>query len=306
MDPLYQAIGWLLSIFYAVIPNFGISIILLTCTVMLVLFPLTRKQTRSMIAMQQVQPEIKKIQQRYKDDRQKQNEELMRFYQENKINPLAGCLPILMQMPVFIALFGVLRHPEDHIPTSSDLFHKLCGGARDAAACGTPRGLRFLGMNLSTAAADAGKVVDSFAGRLPYLLMVGLVVLTGWYQAYQTQLRVRRQGNVTPQTQQMMIITRVLPIVFGVVSYQFASGLVVYYVTSNLFRIGQQHFVLNKYYEEAREQAAAKKARPPATPAGGEEITGPATSASAGGPASGSRPSQPSRHASRKKRKRRR
>ena len=109
LSPLYKVIGFLLAAYYEFIPNLGVCIILLTCTVMLVLFPLTAKQARSMIAMQRVQPEIKKIQQRYKDDKQKQNEEIMKFYQENKINPLAGCLPLLMQMPVFIALFRLLH-----------------------------------------------------------------------------------------------------------------------------------------------------------------------------------------------------
>src|SRR4029078_3347369 len=121
--PLYDVIGWLLAFYYSLFPNprygLGIAIILLPCTVLLAIFPLTAKKTRSIIAMQRVQLEIKKIQQRYKDDKQKQNEELLKFYQENKINPLAGCLPLVIQSPVFIALLGILRNiskMEDHIP----------------------------------------------------------------------------------------------------------------------------------------------------------------------------------------------
>ena len=109
LGPFLSVIGWLLAFFYSIIPNLGISIILLTCIVMAVLLPLTAKQTRSMIAMQRIQPEIKKIQQQYKDDRQKQNEELMKFYQENNVNPLSSCLPVLLQMPVMFALFRVLQ-----------------------------------------------------------------------------------------------------------------------------------------------------------------------------------------------------
>ena len=109
LEPFETAIGWLLAVFYSVVPNLGISIILLTCAVMAVLLPLTAKQARSMIAMQRIQPEIKKIQAKYKDDKQKQNEELMKFYQENKINPLSGCLPLIVQMPILFALFRVLR-----------------------------------------------------------------------------------------------------------------------------------------------------------------------------------------------------
>ena len=84
---------------------------------MLVQFPLIAKQTRSMIQMQRVQPEIKKIQQQYKDDRAKQNEELLKFYQENKINPIAGCLPILVTLPIGIAVFRTFRNGvQNHLP----------------------------------------------------------------------------------------------------------------------------------------------------------------------------------------------
>src|SRR5207253_515837 len=96
-DPLYRIIGWLLALLYSIPPhNLGIAIIVLTLIVMAVQFPLIAKQTRSMIQMQRVQPEIKKIQQKYKDDRAKQNEELLKFCQENKINQLACCLPLLL------------------------------------------------------------------------------------------------------------------------------------------------------------------------------------------------------------------
>ena len=87
-DPILKAIGWLLALFYAAVPNLGISIILLTFTIMLLLYPLTAKQARSMIAMQMHQPEIKRIQAKYKHDRAKLNEEMMKFYQENKINQI--------------------------------------------------------------------------------------------------------------------------------------------------------------------------------------------------------------------------
>ena len=105
LDPLYRVIGWLLAVFYNPPHSLGLAIIVLTIVIMLVQFPLTAKQTRSMIQMQRVQPEIKKIQQKYKDDKAKQNEELLKFYQENKINPLAGCLPMIITIPIGIAVF---------------------------------------------------------------------------------------------------------------------------------------------------------------------------------------------------------
>lgn len=309
LDPLYAAIGWLLSVFYSIIPSLGIAIILLTCTVMLLLLPLTAKQTRSMIAMQRIQPEIKKIQQQYKDDRQKQNEALMRFYQENNINPLAGCLPMLVQMPIFIALFGVLRNIQDHVPTTGrlgDLYRDICHGVA-ASAC-TPKGIYFLGMDLTTSPADSAGVTDGFIERIPYLLAVALVVVLGWYQMWQTQRRQQRSGTMqnNPVAKQMQVMTRVFPLLFGWFAWIASSGLVVYFATSSLWRIGQQHLVLNRYYDEAAAEKAGERGapgtkappRPEAAPAAGSDNG----TRDAGSPAR----SGPSPHASRKKRKRRR
>src|SRR5882757_8887549 len=126
--------GTVLSWLYAIVPNYGIAIIMLTILVRLVLYPLTAKQARSMIAMQRVQPEVKKLQAKYKNDRQKLNEEMMAFYKENKINPLAGCLPLLVQLPIFFALFRVLHDSYKHIPKTSNLYHALCGGIKGCTA----------------------------------------------------------------------------------------------------------------------------------------------------------------------------
>ena len=127
-----------LAFFYSIVPNAGVAIILLTVTVRLLLFPLTAKQAKSMLAMQRLQPEIKKLQAKYKSDRQKLNEEMMKFYQENQINPLGGCLPLLVQMPVFIALFQVLRSTAATVPTGSSLYKAIIaaepnGGSRSSA-----------------------------------------------------------------------------------------------------------------------------------------------------------------------------
>src|SRR5438105_3920598 len=124
--PIFDGIAWLLSVFYSVVPDLGIAIVLLTMVIMVLLYPLTAKQAKSMIAMQRVQPEIKKLQAKYKGDRQKMNEELMKFYQEHKINPLAGCLPLLVQLPILFSLFRVLRDSYKYLPKSSDLYHKFC------------------------------------------------------------------------------------------------------------------------------------------------------------------------------------
>src|SRR5215470_1655393 len=132
-DPLYNFFGAILAFFYSLVPNLGVAIIMLTVVVMLALFPLTAKQAKAMLNMQRAQPEIKRIQQKYKNDRQKQNEEVMKFYQENKINPLAGCLPLLVQMPIFISLFHLMRTPYKYLPTDSKLYAAFCTPAGKAA-----------------------------------------------------------------------------------------------------------------------------------------------------------------------------
>ena len=108
-EGFFDALASVLNFFYTLIPSYGISIMMLTVLVMALITPLTVKSTRSMLQMQRMQPEMKRLQAKYKDDREKLNEELMKFYRENKINPLGGCLPIVAQMPVFIIMYQLLR-----------------------------------------------------------------------------------------------------------------------------------------------------------------------------------------------------
>jgi YidC/Oxa1 family membrane protein insertase len=244
-DPVYNFFGAILAFFYGIIPNLGVSIILLTVLVMLVMFPLTAKQARSMMEMQRAQPEIKKLQAKYKNDRQKQNEEIMKFYQEHKINPLAGCLPLLVQMPVFFALFRVMREPYKHIPKSSDLYAAFCTGPQGhlyTNACnrpklGLPTAQNFLGMDLSQ---HATGVTGGFLDALPYFLLVGAVIVTAFLQSRQSR---RNSPNMNSQ---MAMVTTVLPIGFGLLSLAFPAGLVLYFLISNLWRLGQQELIMRK------------------------------------------------------------
>ena len=232
-DSIRQGLGSVLAFFYSIVPNSGVAIILLTVAVRLVLFPLTAKQAKSMIAMQRVQPEIKKLQAKYKNDRQKLNEEMMKFYKENSINPLGGCLPLLLQMPVFIALFQTLRDIQKFIPLDSQMFQDICAPAKTAAKC-TPN-MHFAGMNLTTSASKAAS--SGFGTVWPYLVLVGFVVVTGFVQQRQT---MRNQTQANPQ---MAIISKVFPVVFAFISWGLPSGVGLYFATSNLWQIGQQEVV---------------------------------------------------------------
>jgi YidC/Oxa1 family membrane protein insertase len=272
LDPLYEAIAWLLSIFYAVIPNLGVSIILLTFTIMLLLYPLTAKQARSMIAMQLHQPEIKRIQAKYKNDRQKMNEEVMKYYQEHKINPLAGCLPLLVQLPIFFALFHVLRNSYKYVPTSSDLYEALCtnpktGRVVGVAACGDIPGLpihqKFLGVDLSVTAPNQ---VTTWATIVAFSFVL-LSVLSGFMQSRQASRR-------TPQAnKQMATVMKVLPVAFGLFSLQFPAGLVLYFCVSNFWRLGQQEVIFRRYGTAANPTHRSRLSRPSAVDVESRERT---------------------------------
>jgi YidC/Oxa1 family membrane protein insertase len=256
LDPLYRVLGYLLAMFYVPFHSLGIAIILLTLVIMLVQFPLTAKQARSMIQMQRVQPEIKKIQAKYKDDKAKQNEELLKFYQENKINPLAGCLPMVVTIPIGIAVYRTFSEGlQHHLPQTGSigrLYTDICAGHTSTKVCGkaishhTPEAMRFLGMSLNLSAREA----HGFPTVLPYYILVGLVVLTGWYQVKQTQARQLQQGN-TPPNAQMQAMTKIFPVIFGLITLGINAAATTYFVISNAWRIGQQHLVIGKMYDQA-------------------------------------------------------
>src|SRR4051795_3559730 len=108
-NAIAKPLASLLAFFYGLIPSYGVAIVLLTVAIMLVLTPLTVKSTRSMLAMQRLQPEIKRLQAKHKNDRQALNEAMMAFYKEHQVNPISGCLPQLVQFPVLIVMFRVIR-----------------------------------------------------------------------------------------------------------------------------------------------------------------------------------------------------
>lgn len=241
---LTGALGSVLNFFYSILPvglgsaRYGVAIIMLTLAVSLLLFPLTLKQTRSMKAMQEIQPDVKKLQKEYKEDRQELNAKLMELYQERGVNPAAGCLPLLVQMPIWFALFTVLRVSRDAleagtsaIPAGSKLADALLAGQTD-----------FLSMDLQITPSTASG--GGFTQLIPYLLLILVVVGSGYWQSVQTMRRRKPNGEQSAQAQGVQNAMRFLPILFGVFSWNFPTGLVLYFATSNLFRVGQQAYIL--------------------------------------------------------------
>ena len=138
---LLDGLGWVVAQIYELIPNYGVTIILLTIVIRLVLLPLGIKQVRSMQHMQIVQPKIKQIQAKYKGNKQRQQEEIMKLYKEYGVNPFSGCWPVLLQFPILIAMYSVLRWPQHpiHVPTDSGLYAAVSQQIPDAAP-GDPNG----------------------------------------------------------------------------------------------------------------------------------------------------------------------
>ena len=254
---MFQFLADALAFFYNVWPSYGGSIILFTLAIMLVLSPLSIKSARSMIAMQRVGPELKKIQAKHKNDREALNREMMAFYQEHGINPFSSCLPVLLQMPVFIVLYQVLigltRRMDGANSNFNPKYLENDQGALAEALRGTNKMLSF-GMDLSQGALSELQN-EGIITALPYITLVGLVVLTSFVQ--QRQVQGRNTGNASNAQQQM--IGKILPFIFIPISVSIPSGVVIYFVVSNSVRIAQQALVTKLDFSPKAMAAAEAK-----------------------------------------------
>jgi YidC/Oxa1 family membrane protein insertase len=232
LDPVAKPIAAVLAFFYSLVPNYAAAIVMLTIAVMIILTPLTIKQTRSMLVMQKLQPEMKRLQEEHKNDRQALNEAVMALYKEHNASPLGGCLPMLLPFPVFIALFRILEQltrkvkgkvQPKYLTTSTQMYKDIVhqGGT-----------LKSFGMDLAKSAAN---VHGDFASKLPYFVLVLLMVGTQYYQ--QRQLTSRNPQAAQGQQAQIM---KFFPLLFGVFAIRFPAGVIVYWTVSNVIRIFQQ------------------------------------------------------------------
>jgi YidC/Oxa1 family membrane protein insertase len=280
---LLDGIGWILAWIYGVVGNFGLSIIILTLLIRIVLLPLGIKQIKSMGAMQAIQPKIKEIQKKYKGNKQKAQEETMKLYKEAGVNPLGGCLPLLLQFPILIAMYAVIRPPQlvpatvegqnvyevhnSHLPVDSQLFENVV----------LHQDLNFLGMNLQCSAAQSGTqapekaangdvkpntpILSSDGTALPFDATTGdgkidcgskpiakmpyyvLLVVMVGTTFYQ-QRQMQRASPPGAASGQQQAILKFMPLMFGIFGYTFPAGLTLYWTVSNLWQIGQQYALL--------------------------------------------------------------
>lgn len=282
-EGFFDALAGVLNFFYTLVPDglrpsmgFGLAIMALTVLVMTLITPLTVKSTKSMMQMQRLQPEMKRLQEKYKDDREKLNQELMAFYRENQINPLGGCLPLIAQMPVFIIMYQLLRGltvrpggqgsgvgqaiAQTQLQTdvtpwlyTDQVFRPdhLNPGTEMYQALSVTNDMNFLGMDLSLSAAQA--VSKSLLIAIPYLLLLLIMLGTGLYQNRQMQAR-STSGSINPQQQMLM---KLMPFFLPVFSYGFPAGLALYWCTQNFCRIGTNAYITRSLYKKDQADDAA-------------------------------------------------
>jgi YidC/Oxa1 family membrane protein insertase len=264
LNPLYNFVSGVMVAFHNVFsPIFGtdsgvtwtLSIMGLVVLIRIILIPLFVKQIKSQRAMTALQPHMKAIQAKYKDDRQKQSEEMMKLYKEHKANPLSSCLPILAQAPIFFALFTVLNGIGKNPPVSHGVFtQEDVVNAAQAKFFGAPISETFLSSDISTV-----KIVT--------IILIAFMSLT----TFTTQRQLMTKGmpkmdssnNMMLQQQKIMLYA--FPVIFAITGVNFPIGVLIYWSTTNLWTWGQQFYVIKRNptpgspaYEELRKKRNKK------------------------------------------------
>jgi YidC/Oxa1 family membrane protein insertase len=237
LDPIARPLAWVLAGVYAVIPNYGVAIIGLSILWMLIISPLTLKSTRSMLAMQKLQPELKKLQEKHKNDRQAFAQAQMDLFREHNVSPFGSCLPMLLPLPVFFALFKVIDGLS-HTVTQNGVVvadpKYLNSGTQMFKAISAAHGhLEAFGMDLSKSALAHHSGVIAAA---PYWIALLIMAGTSYLQSSMMMSRNQVQAAANPQMRMM----KYLAPLFALFCIRFPAGVVVYYATSNICRILQQ------------------------------------------------------------------
>lgn len=263
--PLFLAIADVLAFIYGIVPNYAVAIVILTILIMALLTPLTIKSTRSMLAMQALQPELQKLRQKYKgpENREQLNQEMMRLYREQGVSPTGGCLPMFLQMPALIVLYDTLKGLTNtitrgqafptrtllrngtwvkagtkctqavcavprYIPTSSKMYHNLVA---------TPGVMHSLGLNLALKPFSHHAFWYEY---VPYFAFVAVAVALQYIQMSQMTKRNPAAAQANPQMQTMQ---KIMPLIFAYIYFLIPVGVVIYMIVSTLMRIGTQDII---------------------------------------------------------------
>jgi YidC/Oxa1 family membrane protein insertase len=258
---MFELAARLIATFYAWTHNYAIAIGLVAVVVMLLITPLTLKSTKGMLEMQRLQPEMRRLQTEFKGDRQKLNEAMMKLYQQHKVNPLASCLPIAAQMPVFIIMFqalnGLIKRESGSsafapkfLNKTSELYLSLVGKTK----------MESFGIDLALTPINAVK--ENFATGLIYVFLVA--ALAALYFVQQKMVASRTVSPTMSATQAKVM--QYLPVFFAVFQLFLPTGLIVYYMVQAIIRIGQQQYITQRFYGHdsslgRQAQAAGERAR---------------------------------------------
>ena len=280
LNPIYAAVAWVIVAFHSLFGlilgknnheslKWSLSIIGLVVLIRIILIPLFVKQIKSQRALTALQPHMKEIQKRHKDDRQKQSEEMMKLYKEHKTNPLASCLPILAQAPIFFSLFTVLNgiaKLKPHGPLKDSLLQSA-------------HAAKFFGANLSSS------FLSLHTDSATKIVTVGLIVFMS-ATTFTTQRQLMTKGmpkmdaSNNMMLQQQKIMLYVFPIIFAISGVNFPVGVLIYWSTTNLWTLGQQFYVIKRNptpgspaYEELQKKKAAKAGANPELSTGSESST---------------------------------
>lgn len=213
-------LGRLLFSIYNMVNSYGLSIVVFTILVKLILLPLTLKQTKSMKQMQELNPKLKSLQKKYGNDKQKLNEKTMELYRQHNVNPFAGgCLPLLLQLPILFALFQVLRLPDRYVftPEVYETVNKSFLWIEDLSA------------------------TSSFTESMKEPVMWILPILAAATTYYQSKMVTPKNAEGTQST-----MNTIMPLMIGYFSFSFPAGVTLYWVLSNVFQIVQQYFGLGR------------------------------------------------------------
>lgn len=216
-----KTLGSLLFFIYNVVNNYAIAIILFTVIVKVVLLPLTLNQVKQTKEMQKLQPKLKELQKKYKNDKETLNIKTMELYKEYKINPLGGCLPLLIQMPILFGLFGALRNPVEFVFQNN----------AELAARATSASFLWL-----------ANLVDPDVFMVGNFAVPGILPIIAAISTY-VSMNTMNTANQGDQPQAMKTMNLLLPAMILLWGRSFPAGLTLYWVISNLFQMGQQFFL---------------------------------------------------------------
>jgi YidC/Oxa1 family membrane protein insertase len=244
-----EAFSPLISVFQSILvfihnhivgSSWGLAIVGLTVLIRAVLVPLTLKQFRSMQELQRLAPQLKELQEKYKEDKQRQQQEIMGFYREHKVNPFASCLPLALQLPVFISLFYMLR---------TDLKKNICGHALVSHYNALHHTAVVTFSGLPTKYVEQTGCQTVAPGSAKFLFIpditakatgIALIVLLLLYVGSQLTSTMMMSASADPNQRRLMML---LPLFFVIILYKYPAGLLVYWITTNLWTVGQGYFV---------------------------------------------------------------